>query len=434
MDIEIINHHLAQGNIEQPGIFPHLDSLKEAPFVFNVDFGLKELPMEPGILLVRGARQYGKSTWLEQEILKTIRQFGAGTAFYLNGDNISDNNELEKQIENLIPGFASNAAVRRIFIDEITAIPKWEVVLKRMADKGKLKNILVVTTGSKATDLRRGSEKLPGRKGRLARTTYLFTPISYKEFHRVCGKKLGTKTLLSYLLSGGSPIACSELAVHSVIPEFVIELVRDWVEGEIAVFGRSRSSLLNIMNVLFRFGGNPVGQAKLAREAGLANNTVALGYAEILNDLGCVVPAFPWDPHRKLNILRKPCKYPFTNLLVAIAYHPAGIRHLNDFLILSEQEQGIWYEWLVAQELLRRAAIAGKEVLEPLSFWQNENHEIDFVVSPSHYLEVKRGSCSALEFNWFARQFPGSELTVINANKFQAPQINGVTLEEFLLA
>lgn len=69
-----------------------------------------------------------------------------------------------------------------------------------------------------------------------------------------------------------------------------------------------------ILNLLpfFRWGGTPVGQAKVARESGLANNSVALGYLEILNDLGCIVPAYPWDPHKKQLILRKPCKYYFS--------------------------------------------------------------------------------------------------------------------------
>ena len=138
-----------------------------------------------------------------------------------------------------------------------------------MVDNGRLRNILIVTTGSKATDLHRGSERLPGRKGKLDRSSYLFTPLPYREFKRVCGEQLGEKTLLSYLLSGGSPVTCSELAEHGRIPEYVIELVRDWVDGEIARSGRSRSSLWNVMHGIQNLGSS-IGQSKLAREAGLA--------------------------------------------------------------------------------------------------------------------------------------------------------------------
>ena len=432
MDLNEFNDQLLRGNIDQSGLFPHLDQLKTAPFVFNIDFGLANLPTEPGILLIRGPRQYGKSTWLEQEIYNTIQQFKGGSAFYLNGDQLSDHHVLEKEISALVSAFPDQTPIRRIFIDEITAIPRWELALKRLADQGRLKEVLVITTGSKATDLRRGGEKLPGRKGRLTRTTYLFTPLSYKEFYRVCGDAMGTEALIAYLLSGGSPIACAELAKTGVIPEFVIELTRDWIEGEIALSGRSRAALLNVMSVLFRWGGTPVGQAKLAREAGLANNTIAAGYIEMLNDLACVIPAYPWDSDRKIKILRKPCKFHFTNLLAAVTYHRDRIRSVKDFLALSPQEQGVWYEWLMAQELMRRQAIAGQEILDPFAFWQNQDHELDFVESPDHFIEVKRGSSSSLEFAWFSRHFPHQKLTVINPNEFKSGPVQGITLEHFL--
>jgi len=234
MDIQTLNKLLAEGEIDTPGLFPHLEKLRQASYIFDHDFGLNTLPTISGILLIRGPRQYGKSTWLEQAVYKTIREFGAGSAFYLNGDMIPDRNALEKAIQDLITAFPKLASIRRIFIDEITAIPHWELSLKRMSDQGLFNTVLIVTTGSKATDLRRGSEKLPGRKGKLERSTYLFTPISYHEFHNKCAKTLGSTTWLTYLLSGGSPIACSALASEGILPEYVIELTRDWIEGEIA--------------------------------------------------------------------------------------------------------------------------------------------------------------------------------------------------------
>lgn len=434
MDIASINQSLAEGHLDPETIFPHLTRLSQSPFIFTCDFGLSRLPTTPGILLIRGARQYGKSTWLEQQVVQTIKEFGAGTAFYLNGDFILDPQSLSDQLENLALSFPKRATIKRIFIDEITTISNWEIILKRLVDNGVLSDILVITTGSKATDLRRGAERLPGRKGKHKQTNYLFTPIPYKNFYDNCHKALKKETLHAYLLSGGSPIACAELAAHGMIPEYVIQLVRDWVEGEIAKSGRYRSALLNILNVIFRFGGTPVGQAKLAREAGLANNTIAQGYIEILNDLGCITPAYPLDLQKKQLILRKPCKYHFMNLLVAVAYHPAQLRTPADFAALPETEQGVWYEWLIAQELQRRSAVQGKEILAPLAFWQSKNHEIDFVDSEQTFIEIKRGKCTALEFAWFARELSHYHLTVINQNKFATSHLHGVTLEDFLLS
>ena len=433
MDSKTLNQKLLQPHDSPETLFPVLLKLKEIQYLLKVDFGLKKLPEEPGILLIRGARQYGKSTWLAQSIVTTLKQFGPGSAFYLNGEDLLDPDKLEKAIAKLVASFPKHVTIRRLFIDEITAVPGWELALKKLADNGVLTSVLVVTTGSKATDLRRGSEKLPGRKGRLARTKYLFTPISYREFHRVCHTRLGEKTLLAYLLSGGSPIACNELAIHGRLPEFLIELIRDWIDGEIATSGRSRSALLNAMKVIMRWGGTPIGQAKLAREAGLANNTTAAGYIEILNDLGCITPAYPWDKSRDLIILRKPCKYHFTNLLALLAYNPARIRTIEEFEQLPKNMQGIWYEWLISQELLRRTAIAGEEILAPQAFWQTPSHELDFVVNAHTFIEVKRGASNPIEFAWFSQQFPKEKLLVINANTYETNHVLGITFEKFLM-
>ena len=128
MDIQSINNNLSQANIDIPGMFPHLDYLRSAPYIFSIHFGLEELPIEPGILIIRGARQYGKSTWLERMLYKTVREFGAGSAFYLNGEYLLDVDQLEYEILNLLPFFSQKSVVRRIFIDEITAIPEWKLL------------------------------------------------------------------------------------------------------------------------------------------------------------------------------------------------------------------------------------------------------------------------------------------------------------------
>ncbi len=55
------------------------------------------------------------------------------------------------------------------------------------------------------------------------------------------------------------------------------------------------------------------------------------------------------------------------------------------------------------------------------------------MLSKKYFLEVKRGRTSPLEFNWFHQQFPHQVLTVINKDTFASDQIQGITLEDFLL-
>jgi len=433
MNNQDINRALYEGKIDFPGVLPHVEELQDISHIFDVDFGLKRLPLQPGLLIIRGPRQYGKSTWLEQEIQKTIKKFGPGTALYLNGDEIKNAAELTGQIEQIIPLFSKKSKVRRLFIDEITAVDSWEYALKRLIDRRLLKDILLVTTGSKASDLRHGIERLPGRKGKLDRHHYLFTPISYREFKNVCGKIFKSKTLIAYILTGGCPIACHEMAVHKKIPEYVVTMIRDWIYGECVASGRNRSSLLSVWDVLIKTGGSPVGQSKLAREAGLANNTVAFGYVELLGDLLTVMPSYAWDSSHQRDIKRKPAKFHLINLLTAIAWHPCKLRSVADFEQLPESEQAKFYEWLVAQELFRRASIRGEDMPEKLNFWQSKKNEIDFVVDAGNMIEVKFGKSSPLDFMWFSKVFQKEKLKIITTTPFETRNILGLTMEDFLL-
>jgi len=434
MDVKQLNAALLSPDVDPGTVLPHVEDLARAPYTFQMDFGLEALPEEPGFIAIRGARQYGKSTWLEQRLCRTIADHGPGSALYLNGDLIGGTAGLVEAIRTLVPLFSPRAPVRRLFIDEITSIGDWQRAIKALVDGGDLRGILVVTTGSRATDLRRGSERLPGRKGRLARTAFLFTPVTYGEFRRVCGPDLGERTLVSYLLSGGSPVALGELASTGRIPEYVVEMTRDWVRGECAASGRDRASLVAVLEQLHRFGGAPVGQAKLAREAGLANNTVAQGYVELLADLGAVGMARAWDAGRRVAVRRRRAKFPFINLLVAVAWGPRRLRGVEDFAALPGAERGRWWEWLTAQELWRRAAVRGEETPEELLFWQSSGHELDYVTAPGRYLEVKAGPSNPVEFAWFARRFPRGKLDVITTTPFEASRVRGVTMERFLLS
>lgn len=325
-----INQLLISGDVHLPGVLPHLDDLQHTRFVFEQDFGLKTLPQEPGAIMIRGPRQYGKSTWLEQKIEQTIIEFGPGSALYLNGDEIADQQNMMDDIRTTIQLFNTNAKVKRLFIDEITAITDWQKSLKRLLDAGELKKVLLVTTGSKASDLRRGIERLPGRKGKLDRTNYIFTPISYAEFLNKCGDFFKQDALWVYILSGGAPICINAIAESGKLPDYVVAIISDWILGEFSASGRSRANLLAVLQTLYRMAGNPIGQAKLARESGLSNNTMAQGYIDLLSDLLTVIPAFPYDPQRNISIFRKPCKYYFVNVLMAICWHPKKPRTIAD--------------------------------------------------------------------------------------------------------
>jgi hypothetical protein len=56
VDARQTNEALAVGRVDAAGLFPRLEVLEAAPFRFKARFGLEELPRQPGLILVRGAR------------------------------------------------------------------------------------------------------------------------------------------------------------------------------------------------------------------------------------------------------------------------------------------------------------------------------------------------------------------------------------------
>ncbi|MBI1861273.1 MAG: ATP-binding protein [Deltaproteobacteria bacterium] len=381
MNVKQLNELLLKGEHDRQDMWPRILEYESKSNPFFFEFGIRELPKEPGVLVIRGPRQYGKSTWLDLQIRDTIEDYGKGTALYLNGDSLLTEEALYSAVCEHEGYFRPGGKVRRLFIDEITAVPHWERAIKRAYDEGLLRKTLVVTTGSKAADLRRGNEKLPGRKGTLAKTEFVFLPISYHQFYKTCGKELGEDAWKAYLLGGGAPLACNEISQFERIPEYFPQLIREWILGDIVSLGRSRLYLRNILNAIYLYAGQPVGFAKLAREAGLANNTVASGYIEQLADLLSVMSVWPWDANRSQLLFRKPCKFAFINMAVALAFEEYSLRTVHDFDGLPLAEQGKLLEQLVAQELWRRRIFLGKAEPEALAFWQSKTHEIDYVVA-----------------------------------------------------
>jgi len=119
---------------------------------------------------------------------------------------------------------------------------------------------------------------------------------------------------------------------------------------------------------------------------------------------------------------------------VAVAFHPSALRHVHEFESLAPDIQGIFLEWLVAQEIWRRSVLGGQADPEAIGFWNSKEHEIDFVTPDKHFIEVKRGKAGPIEFSWFSGVFPKDHLTVICNSPFTAKQVTGFTIDEFLLS
>ncbi len=445
MNCDEKNSLLITGPVDREDLWPKINEYEAQRFQFRWEFGLTDLPTTGGVISIRGARQIGKSTWLELKLLETIEKYGLGTAFILNGDSIYSHDEFEKKLLELSASFKKNAKVRRIFIDEITQIKNWERVIKRLIDQGQLKNILIVTTGSNAADLKHGQEKLPGRKGDLDRTEYIFLPISFKEFYYQTKGEIGqfeSDLLPSYILTGGSPLAIQSLYLHEYISDSFTSLICDWILGDVVESGRSRIFLLNLLKRVYATAPSSLSYTKLAKEAGLANNSAALDYVERLSDLLILQPMMLWDHNKNTSLARSASKFNFINLSAAWAFHPKCPRYIHEVKKLEGRERGAMFEWLVAQELWRQTVLARQSETSrarsphlelDLMYWASQTHEIDFVLPDRTLIEVKAGPSDPKEFAWFSKVFPNKSLKIISDSEFETDHVKSIKPITFLL-
>ena len=67
MDVKTINRLLAEGNIDRDDMWPRIVEMESKAHQFRFEFGLNELPKEPGLIPIRGPRQYVGYYGLEQQ-------------------------------------------------------------------------------------------------------------------------------------------------------------------------------------------------------------------------------------------------------------------------------------------------------------------------------------------------------------------------------
>jgi len=94
----------------------HFVALNEAPFQRK----LPNVKLTPGVSLIRGPRQVGKSTWMKL-LLKALREKGA-KCFYYTCEDLGDYRDLSELIKK----------VDFFFLDEITFVAECGVQLKRL--------------------------------------------------------------------------------------------------------------------------------------------------------------------------------------------------------------------------------------------------------------------------------------------------------------
>ena len=254
----------------------HIRYFESSDFKYYPEKLFKEVPPEkPGIYTIRGPRQVGKTTFLKLYIRNLLESGTRPTdIFFFTCDGINDRFDLIETLKIYFQIFRRESGkMKYIFIDEITSIEDWQKSIKYLADIGLLEDSLVILTGSSSYDLKKSSERLPGRKAHGK--DLIYAPITFREFLRNLGIEIEGKSIeeilslsesdlkvlniknaflkeyfLKYLSTGGFPRVINDFLKEGKISELTKNIYKDFILGDSEKYLKTRTNLIEIFKKL----------------------------------------------------------------------------------------------------------------------------------------------------------------------------------------
>src|SRR3989338_8905104 len=128
---------------------------------------LKHIDFEKNaVYSIRGPRQIGKTTTIKIVIKNLLKTKNPSNILYFACDNLKDNIQLQELLETYYDWARSQNKERvYIFLDEISYVKEWQRAIKHFIDAKGSNNITMALTGSHILDLKKSTNRLPGRVG-----------------------------------------------------------------------------------------------------------------------------------------------------------------------------------------------------------------------------------------------------------------------------
>ena len=288
---------------------PHLKRLKNLALVYHSPMLEEAVFDSPGIYLITGGRQIGKTTFLKQFILKLLTQKTTNPAaiLFISGEIIDTHHILRR----IIDGFHEESISHQyLFIDEVNYIPDWDKSIKYMADAGIMDNMTVILTGSDSTIIKTSMKRFAGRRGVSDKVDFDFFPLSFKEFVCLKEKNLAplcdkiiahpltedipgyedahrqfTELLYEYLLHGGYLPAINDYNQKQTITKGILNTYIHWIIGDMLKHNKSENYLFEIFKGITSTYNTQISWNNLGNYLSIEHHKTIADYCETLVSL-----------------------------------------------------------------------------------------------------------------------------------------------------
>jgi predicted AAA+ superfamily ATPase len=355
----------------------HLLALKNSPFKrpfpFKLDFNL------PGLYIIRGPRQVGKSSWLK-EILSQATQEKI-SSFYLSCENIVDHKELAELLKSL-----RNRKI--ILLDEINYIQNWDRAIKHEIDAGGTH--ILVLTGSHAHDLKLGSDRMPGRFDHGGEIQLL--PMDYDEFVTMremanWNKPTHLENLKDYFKIGGMPSALLESGPQGNFPLKAIDTYQKWLLGDIVKLGKQEIYAKEILIQILQCLQTPLSLQTLSKKTSVGSHNTIQDYLSVFESCFALRTLYSIDLDNGAYKFRKNKKFYFTDPII----YWMSLDFMGQLKILlksSKLEEKINFHFISLAEMMTNEILSRK--FSRFGYFQNtKGEEIDFISPHQWAIEVK---------------------------------------------
>jgi predicted AAA+ superfamily ATPase len=293
-----------------------------------------------------------------------------------------------------------------IFFDEITAIPDWQIGIKAAWDAGVTSDDALLLTASSAHDLKRGAERLPGRRGKGK--DYLQLPLSFRDYctaaHgiRFDDESLAAEEFLSpqgedvaarlvsqgpalreafntYLRVGGFPAAVNDSMSNPgrEVSSETLQMLWDVIAGDITRSQRDRTAALKLLQTVGTSLGSPLSWLSAAQAMGVDSPHTAKQYTEFLAEIFTLLTVFYWDIGRaSLEPSKQRKLYWLDPLMGAMprALIPGTRVPGEDGMVECAVAAGLFRA--ASQTLIQSSAVPGA-----IGYWRSANdREVDFMI------------------------------------------------------
>lgn len=430
--VELIEQNEWWKNPDEINLDKNIVALKESEIdwvpriMYSFDLGTDV------VYTLRGPRQVGKTTLVKRMIKNLLEHdVPARQIFYFTCDLIDNPRNIVETVSTYLDAVRPSDERAYIFLDEVSSVRNWQKGIKYLHDKGSLKSTTVILTGSHTLDIKKASERLPGRRG-LSEDALdkIMLPMKFAEYtetlHKDIRKRILEHHLLSwekrrellflllegtipdeindlsffskelnllfsnYLLTGGIAKVINEFSKQTYIPQSLYKTYLDVVIGDIVAWNKRDSYLRQVVGRTLETLGTPVGWNTLKKGTDISSHNTVEQYIETLAASFVVIYLYHYNPSRQGPDYAKNKKLHFHDPFFFHAMR-SWINRKEPFELALEylkdpENVGLLVESVAADHLIRLAfnLCEQKQLFEyenSLFYWRGKNdREIDFVL------------------------------------------------------